>query len=127
MDQAIIDKMQKKLEKEKARLQDLLHSVADTDEGKRIPGKEHDVRYEDVGTDVGETDENVHEREEYEVALSAAGSMEDQLKEVEAALERIETDTYGICSNCNSEIPEARLEANPAATECIDCSERPSA
>ena len=83
------------------------------------------MKYEDIGTDTGATDENVHERENYEVALSAAGSMEDQLKAAVAALERIDEGTYGVCSNCDNEIPEARLEANPAATKCIDCSKHP--
>lgn len=126
MDKELIGRMQTKLLGEKQRLQKLLHSVAEPDTDEHVPGKDHDVNYKDVGTDVGATDENVHELQEYEVALSQAGDMEDMLNAVEAALERIDAGTYGICSNCDSEIPEARLEANPAATECLDCSETPT-
>ncbi len=37
------------------------------------------------------------------------------------ALERIEEGTYGICDQCGEEISEARMEARPVTTECIDC------
>ena len=43
------------------------------------------------------------------------------LSEIEAALQRIEAGTYGICTNCGKQIPEERLEALPWATLCIDC------
>jgi len=43
------------------------------------------------------------------------------MSEIEAALQRIEAGTYGICTNCGKQIPEERLEALPWATLCIDC------
>jgi RNA polymerase-binding protein DksA len=43
------------------------------------------------------------------------------LAEIDAALERIEAGTYGICANCGKEIPAERLEAIPYTTLCIDC------
>jgi DnaK suppressor protein len=46
---------------------------------------------------------------------------EHVLTEIDAALKRIEDGTYGICTNCGKQIPEARLEARPWATLCIDC------
>ena len=45
---------------------------------------------------------------------------QDQLRDVEAALQRIEDGTYGTCSVCGKEIPEERLEAVPWTTLCID-------
>jgi RNA polymerase-binding transcription factor DksA len=50
-----------------------------------------------------------------------AGSLLETLTEIEHALEKIGTGTYGICENCGKPISEARLEANPAARYCIDC------
>jgi len=44
----------------------------------------------------------------------------DQLREVEAALERLETGEYGTCSVCGKTIPVERLEAVPWTTLCID-------
>jgi DnaK suppressor protein len=42
------------------------------------------------------------------------------LGEIDAALARIETGTYGRCTVCGREIPTERLEAVPYATLCID-------
>ena len=46
---------------------------------------------------------------------------EHVLEEIKAALKRIEEGTYGMCTNCGKQIAEARLEALPWATLCIDC------
>ncbi|MBN2418940.1 MAG: TraR/DksA C4-type zinc finger protein [Deltaproteobacteria bacterium] len=40
---------------------------------------------------------------------------------IKEALERIENGTYGICDQCEEEISEARMEARPVTTVCIDC------
>ena len=54
-------------------------------------------------------------------AMALAGSLQDQLAEVERALHKMDQGTYGICERCGKEINEARLEAIPAARLCIDC------
>ncbi len=46
---------------------------------------------------------------------------EHVLADIDAALQRIEEGTYGICTNCGKQISEERLEARPWATLCIDC------
>ncbi len=46
---------------------------------------------------------------------------EELLAAIDAALQRIEDGTYGICSNCGKPIGEERLEALPWADLCIDC------
>jgi RNA polymerase-binding protein DksA len=46
---------------------------------------------------------------------------EHLLAEIDAALQRIENGTYGVCTNCGKQIPPERLEARPWATLCIDC------
>jgi RNA polymerase-binding protein DksA len=43
------------------------------------------------------------------------------LKEIEAALQRIEEGTFGSCARCGKPIGEERLEARPWATLCIEC------
>ena len=42
------------------------------------------------------------------------------LREVEHAISRIDAGTYGFCEVCNRPIGEARLEAMPAVTTCIE-------
>lgn len=44
----------------------------------------------------------------------------EQLRDVEAALERIASGTYGTCSACGKQIPAERLEAVPWTTLCIE-------
>ena len=53
--------------------------------------------------------------------LSLLEQLEDQLAEVNKALERIEDGSYGICTNCGKNILPERLEALPSAELCIDC------
>ncbi|HKT45109.1 MAG TPA: TraR/DksA C4-type zinc finger protein [Gaiellaceae bacterium] len=43
------------------------------------------------------------------------------LAAIDASLKRIESGTYGTCTNCDRAIPEPRLEAYPWASLCIDC------
>ena len=40
---------------------------------------------------------------------------------IREALQRIEDGEFGICESCEEEIGEARLEARPVTTMCIDC------
>lgn len=44
-----------------------------------------------------------------------------QIAALNAALGRIENGEFGECVECGEPIAEARLEANPAVTTCIDC------
>jgi DnaK suppressor protein len=46
------------------------------------------------------------------------------LREVEAALRRIEQSTYGVCAACDEPISAKRLEAVPWAKFCVRCQER---
>lgn len=46
------------------------------------------------------------------------------LASVRAALRRIETGEFGVCINCEEEIPAKRLAAIPWAERCIPCQER---
>ncbi len=59
-----------------------------------------------------------------EIDYTLEDNAEQVLSEIDAALQRIDDRTYGICSNCGSEIPQARLEASPWASLCIDCKRR---
>lgn len=54
-------------------------------------------------------------------AEALAASLAETLAEVERALAKLDAGTYGTCESCGSGIPEARLEAKPAARLCITC------
>ena len=52
----------------------------------------------------------------------AAGDRDrDELGEVEASLQRIDSGDYGRCLDCGEAIPVARLRAQPAAPCCTAC------
>ena len=61
---------------------------------------------------------------EFEKDLSIDANAEDLLRKVEHALERVDSGTYGICENCGSPIPVARLTALPYATTDVECARR---
>ncbi len=46
--------------------------------------------------------------------------LEIRYNEVLAALARIDAGSYGVCDVGGEAISEARLEANPAATTCVE-------
>ena len=45
------------------------------------------------------------------------------LKQVQAALARMDDETFGICLRCDEPIPERRLRAVPWAAYCVACQE----
>jgi len=48
----------------------------------------------------------------------------EEMGHIEAAIARVDDDTFGYCLDCGEPIPEARLEAYPSAARCIDCQSR---
>jgi DnaK suppressor protein len=56
-----------------------------------------------------------------EVDYTLEGHSEQVLRDIDAALGRIEAGTYGTCERCGKPIGEERLDAMPYATLCIEC------
>lgn len=56
----------------------------------------------------------------FETNAAIEVELEARLLEVETALNRIEIGSYGVCRICKAPIEEKRLEANPAASTCIE-------
>jgi DnaK suppressor protein len=52
------------------------------------------------------------------------GREQVHLVQIEGALRRIETGTFGICQDCGKPIAPERMEALPWATDCVDCHSR---
>lgn len=57
-------------------------------------------------------------------ALSLLGKEQDALYEINEALKRIETGTYGLCEGTGAKIPEERLEAMPFARYSVAYQEK---
>jgi len=94
------------LEEERARIRGQLEQM-----GHFGPGLSFDEGFADSG-------QVTAERGEVE---ALANSLVETLTEVEHALEKFDAGTYGVCEVCGARIPEARLEAKPAARQCINC------
>ncbi len=52
--------------------------------------------------------------------LTILGSIEEQLVEIDAALQRLDSGSYGRCESCGKPIGPDRLEARPASRFCIE-------
>ncbi len=48
------------------------------------------------------------------------------LRAIDKALARVESGEFGICSECDEEIPQPRLDAVPWTRVCVPCKERES-
>ncbi len=57
------------------------------------------------------------------ISLASKNRREAQLKQVAAALARIERENYGWCAGCGESIDAKRLEFDPTALFCFECAE----
>jgi RNA polymerase-binding protein DksA len=46
---------------------------------------------------------------------------QEELRDIEQARERMSGGMYGVCVDCDREIPFERLKAQPSAKRCVDC------
>ena len=76
----------------------------------------------DIDTDGDETDEI---QGNMLIQLTAALNIRNatKLNQIDAALKRIEDQSYGLCADCNEAIADKRLLSNPYFTTCIFCAE----
>jgi DnaK suppressor protein len=69
-------------------------------------------------------EEQATERENDEVLEDLGAAGQQEIRMIDAALQRIAAGTYGICANCGEPISEERLDALPATPLCLDCAAR---
>lgn len=105
-----------KLLAEKVGLEQQLNTIGEKDTEvaggwKATPGN--------IEVDMADENELADKLEELEENTGIVKQLENQLKEVEAALMRIENDKYGLCEICGKPIEKERLEANPSARVSI--------
>jgi len=58
---------------------------------------------------------------ERELTLLLGDREREKLRNIEEALQRIEDGEYGICEECEEEIPLGRLKVMPFARYCVRC------
>jgi RNA polymerase-binding transcription factor DksA len=67
--------------------------------------------------------EQVTQRESDEVLGAITESAREELRQIQAALRRLEAGTYGICIVCGEPIEAGRLAAVPYADCCRKCAD----
>lgn len=67
--------------------------------------------------------ERAKELEDNEVVDALGNEARQELRKISAALQRLESGDYGICTECGLPIKEGRLKVYPYAEECIECAE----
>jgi RNA polymerase-binding transcription factor len=75
----------------------------------------------DVPSDEGDLSQQSHEEW---IFLNRNTLDMKLLREVQAALRRVERATYGVCASCEEPISAKRLDAVPWAKFCVRCQER---
>ena len=61
------------------------------------------------------------------MAQASVQRREMMLRQIDAALKRIDDDEYGYCRDCGEAIDPRRLEVDPTALLCIACASRSEA
>lgn len=73
------------------------------------------------GSPFGKREEGASETFELEKRLALEKKLHMALTEINHALEKYASGTYGMCDNCKNPIEPARLEALPQANLCLKC------
>lgn len=121
MDKTFIEAMKTKLEAEAKELEADLASVSAPDSGDHVQGTRA-ATFPNYGDDaMDENTESPQEVSDYSVNLDVTETLEKKLHAVQQGLQRIAKGTYGQCAVCGNDIGEERLQANPAAAECMNC------
>jgi RNA polymerase-binding transcription factor DksA len=104
----------KRLEEERVRLQGIREGIQ----------REQDEAISDAGGELSSFDQHPGdsgtETFEMEKNVSLLEQVDDELLEVEAAVQRLERGTYGRCQVCGRPIGDERLEAMPATRFCVE-------
>ena len=105
-----------KMENISREMVEMKNGVLNTDSSKASmsPDSIYSVHMADAGTDS-------HEREKRFLFLSREDSY---YRNLENALERIDSEAFGVCQICGELIPEDRMMEVLNATKCVDCKTR---
>lgn len=113
-----LERFRKRLEEEKARLEEQIEDYERDLEEARLTESSSDRSPDPGNAEASST------KLEYAKELSIEQNTIDLLGKVERALAKTNEGTYGICESCGKSIPLARLDVLPYATHCVDCARK---
>ncbi len=117
---AKLNQFRKSIQKKMERISDEVDTMkeglnsASNKQGGVTPDSIYSLHMADAGTDS-------HEQEKKFLLMNRES---DYFKNLEIALERIDTGEFGICKVCEELIPEERMMEVPNATKCVGCKEK---
>lgn len=79
---------------------------------------------EELRTHFSEQVDNAQHSELEAFSVKLKERTKDEIKEIDLALDKIESDTYGICELCENTIALKRLKALPATRLCRKCAKK---
>jgi DnaK suppressor protein len=87
---------------------------------------EHDLRVGQQASDEGTEDivDRANNSYNREFMFALSDTERQILLEINDALERLDGGSFGVCTNCSTDIAKARLRALPWAKYCVDCQEQ---
>jgi DnaK suppressor protein len=94
--------------------EDLVHEIARRSRATTEPGAQ----------DIGDILDSVSEERTRELDMILTDREKRKLLQIDDALDRIEDETYGLCEECGTKIPRARLKVLPFAKFCVECQEK---
>jgi DnaK suppressor protein len=68
--------------------------------------------------DIGDMSSNSYNQE---VLMYLSETQRSRVRDIDAALERMDKGVYGLCVRCEEEIPARRMEVRPFSRYCVDC------
>ncbi len=111
MEQAALEQIRRRLDGDRVHLMAQLADMGvDPDTG-NPNGDQFEQGFADSGQSTAEK----------ALTLSMAEGVMENVKEIDAALERIAGGTYGSCETCGKPIGDERLDARPVARLCVTC------
>ena len=75
------------------------------------------------GSPFGKREEEAGETAELENLIAQEKHVLDQLVDIDLAIKKLDSGTYGLCQKCNEQIEVPRLEAIPTAKICMKCAQ----
>ena len=108
LDKKTIERLRKILLKER---EEIIGDVKQISESSQEVGQ-------DGIQDIGDEAANVYNKQ---ILLTLNENERMRLREVDEALDRIKSKTYGVCEECGEPIGLRRLEVKPVAKYCVPC------
>ncbi|MFM9108666.1 MAG: TraR/DksA family transcriptional regulator [Chloroflexota bacterium] len=115
MEAKTLAKLRKSLEDRRAEIEQDVSFMAR--EIKSI-GEEQGDENGGLGNHIAEDGSSMTEAERLTIITD---DMQAMVRQINAALERMDEGTYGTCERCGQQIREERLEAFPYVMFCLDC------